>query len=304
MSGHTNVVNARRNIANAMVAPPFCFEPPGLPCSVSLEPIRMDLAPPDFTYVGRGGTDSNQRLSPWFNPFSVVFGETEYAQRQFEDFLSSRQDLQWWLAPLAGQTLYCDCGSRHCHAFVLQAAVNSLAKHSSASRESEDIAPAPVDSQPDNYEDLTESQLGLPPNFRFDPAAVAAPQLHQWDSAGPRAHLRSPVWPHEWHQIISDIRASPTLIMWEIWAGACVLTNAFANSGWCVGPPIDIRLNAEHNLFNPLFLVVIFGIILEGRVGLLWLAPPCSTFSWALNGSRSTAVRSWEHVMGLPGLQE
>ena len=47
-----------------------------------------------------------------------------------------------------------------------------------------------------------------------------------------------PQWPAEWHDIIRAVRESRHRVFWEVFAGAAVLTTAFANAGWDVGPPI------------------------------------------------------------------
>ena len=50
------------------------------------------------------------------------------------------------------------------------------------------------------------------------------------------------------------------------------------------------------------FFTVLLGIINAHLVDLLHLAPPCSTFSVALNGFLHSRVRSWGHPEGLPNL--
>ena len=49
-------------------------------------------------------------------------------------------------------------------------------------------------------------------------------------------------------------------------------------------------------------MAIAVGIISEGRVTLLHLGPPCSSFSVALNSAQASAVRSSAAPSGLPGL--
>ena len=75
---------------------------------------------------------------------------------------------------------------------------------------------------------------------------------------------------------------------------------AFASAAWATGLPIDVMICSDFNVFNVLFLQILLGNILEGRVALLHLGPPCSSFSRALNRFISKHLRSWLHPDGLP----
>ena len=55
-------------------------------------------------------------------------------------------------------------------------------------------------------------------------------------------------------------------------------------------------------MLNPFFMAVVIGILLEGRVLLLHMGPPCSSFSMAVNRFVTYAMRSYEYPLGLPGL--
>ena len=77
------------------------------------------------------------------------------------------------------------------------------------------------------------------------------------------------------------------------------------NSPRAGGPrdhPLMLFFDPSYNLLNPLFMGIAVGIISEGRVLLLHLAPPCSSFSVALNSAQASAVRSSDAPSGLPGL--
>ena len=69
-----------------------------------------------------------------------------------------------------------------------------------------------------------------------------------------------------------------------------------------MGPPIDLDIHSSMDLLNVNFLNVVFGIVLEGRVTLLHLGPPCSSFSMAFNRFTSRRIRSAESPAGLPNM--
>ena len=50
-----------------------------------------------------------------------------------------------------------------------------------------------------------------------------------------------------------------------------------------MGPPVDVDIHAAFDLTNVNFVTIVLGIILEGRVTLLHIAPPCSSYSMAFN---------------------
>jgi hypothetical protein len=57
------------------------------------------------------------------------------------------------------------------------------------------------------------------------------------------------------------------------------------------------------DLLNPGFLYIVLGIILEKRVCLLWLGPPCASFSMAINRFSHLCMRSLRFPDGIPELQ-
>ena len=110
------------------------------------------------------------------------------------------------------------------------------------------------------------------------------------------------VWPQSWHALIGCIRGLAFPVFWEIFAGACVMTGAFSDAGWQTAPPLDVLIDATMNLLDCNCLYIVVALILEGRIDLLWLAPPCATFSMALNRFISHALRSRAHPEGFPWL--
>ena len=113
-----------------------------------------------------------------------------------------------------------------------------------------------------------------------------------------------PAWPASWTSLICSIRMLTTMCFWEICSGVAGSTIAFMNNGWAWGPPIDIIYCSDYDLLNPLFLGVCLGLIFERRIRMLYVGPPCSSFSMACNGTASTRMRSEQHPAGLPNLSD
>ena len=107
--------------------------------------------------------------------------------------------------------------------------------------------------------------------------------------AEPREGLSPSIMPGKWSELTELIRSSPGKVCWELFAGTAGLSLAFANEGWKTAPPIDIVMNPDFDLLNPLFLVLVLGIILEGWISVLHLGPP-------------QCIRSESQPAGLPGL--
>ena len=107
---------------------------------------------------------------------------------------------------------------------------------------------------------------------------------------------RPVAWPQAWVLIVQEIRRDARPKVWEILSGTLGLTQAFDEAVWPVAPPIDVALGPSIHLLSPLFMA---GIIDEGRVLLLHLGPPCSSFSIALNSARASAVLSVAEPAGL-----
>ena len=76
----------------------------------------------------------------------------------------------------------------------------------------------------------------------------------------------------------------------ELFSGSARATHGFKCAGWCVVPLVDVADNPHFNFLNPAFVALVLAVLLEGLIALLWLGPPCSSFSMAVN-------HFWSHVM-------
>ena len=109
-------------------------------------------------------------------------------------------------------------------------------------------------------------------------------------------------WPDAWRELVDTVRQLPTKAFWEIFSGSVRATKGFKRVGWAVAPPIDVADEPWFNLLLQGFIAIIIGPIWKGRIAILWLGPPCSSFSMAVNRFVQYAMRSQENPDGLPNL--
>ena len=259
---------------------------------------RPPNSPPparEFIYVGVG--DDSLHPTPWSCPF---VGQTLTRDR-CANYIVSRADSRYWLALLYGACLLCTCSlpPQGCYGSMLAEAANALLSevlHNPPSQcehesDEEDVLSADayahckddVDFAPLSGGSSVESAL-LPPQIGYDPRPVP--------------------WPPTWSVLVDDFRRAAVPLIWEVFSGTAGFAAAFVAEGWATARPIDVCLDTSFNLLNPLFLAIVVGIISEGRVLLLHLAPPCASFSVALNSAAASAVRSIEFPSGLKGLPQ
>ncbi len=197
----------------------------------------------------------------------------------FKALCGVRPDLYNWTSGLLGSTLVCDCRfEQYCSAqFLADTAFEVWANPPKAEGLLENEEPE------ETHKDL----LNEKDDIAFDPMQGPSPAMP---------------WPSEWRELVTAARSLRTQAFWELFAGCAILTTFFFDAGWEVLPPVDAGKTPCFNLLNCVFLSIVLGIVSEGRVGLLHLGTPCSTFSRILNAYLCTALRSREWPMGLPSL--
>ena len=73
----------------------------------------------------------------------------------------------------------------------------------------------------------------------------------------------------EWAYLAAEIRRGGGTLFWELFSGVAVLTAAFSEEGWVVGPPVDVLTSPSMNLLDPIFCMLVLGLILEGHITVL-----------------------------------
>ena len=317
-SGAHDIVVLRELIVEQLRLPPVLGSRSLRPAVVHADrPVGQDAS--RLVYVGCGRNDPQSRPSVFFNPFFFLCQSDAVANRLYGEWLSARMDLEFFLQPLLGMSLLCDCDRGvGCHVHILlrvldrvfplpgacephfgfvDSAFNSVLRplvdlklnvpNGATHTESDDSGGEEVvtiNSRPDDVCRVDETRRGSFDSLTFS--------------------RERPAWPASWTSLIASIRLLTTMCFWEIFSGVAGLTTAFMNAGWACGPPIDILYCSDYDLLNPLFLGVCLGLIFERRIRMLHVGPPCSSFSMACNGTASTRMRSEQFPAGLPNLSK
>ena len=234
--------------------------------------------------MGSGDEGFGLKPSVWLNPFvfAPLSGSVKSAYKRL---CLMRPDLMSLLLPLASASvLVCDCVCQFCccHASVLL----QLLEKCSTEKPS-DVSPC---------EEEEEVCGECEPEEADENVVVPCEGSGYSDGTDETvrgSRLNSNVgYCQSWERVIKAVRSSPQRIFWEVFAGCAILTSMFLEENWCCGPPIDVLIDPAFNLLDPVFVSIVLGLILEGRVAVLHVGPPCSSFSWAVNRWRKFAMRS------------
>ena len=291
-SGNLEITILRQALGSLMdLGPPqFCI-------SVGLKVLPLHRFKPPLpigcVYVGAGCSNFGVKPSAWLNPYDFVGGGVPPVDAYLR-LAKMRPDIGSWLSPLGrASALICDCTGDgcKCHAKALLKLLinfgqnkNAIAFKRKAYEESPRVAGNEEPANVEEEEDVSSFEIN-----------ETVRGLRVQTSVG---------YPTKWHSVIEEVRNAGRRIFWEIFAGCAILTSMFLECGWCCGPPIDVLFDSSFNLLNPAFVGLILGLIFEGRVALLHVGPPCSSFSWAVNKWPSHAMRSLEFPEGFWNLNE
>ena len=104
---------------------------------------------------------------------------------------------------------------------------------------------------------------------------------------------------------IFTMQFRPRRFCLEIFAGAARVSQALQNQGISAFP-VDIDLFPSHNVLDPQVAHNILNWIQSGRVLLVWLGMPCTTFSRArrFDGIGPPPLRTSDHIWGLDNLRK
>ena len=267
-SGDHEVVRVRSELISRLHLPAFKASRALRPAVIHDDrPVGQDAS--RLAYVGCGRNDPQHRPSQCFNPFLFFHQSEAVANDLFGSWLSIRADLEFFLQPLVGMALLCDCQrGPGCHVHTLL-------------RIFDRVFPPPGDCAP-HYGFVDTATLLEPmkqPSCLVED--VCRENLSESDDSGTEVQIVTPAtrpddvsqidetrrgsfnsdnfsrerlaWPSSWVALVSSIRMLNCMVFWEIFSGAAGLTIAFEANGWSVAPPIDILHCPDYDLLNPLF---------------------------------------------------
>ena len=261
-----------------------------LPRIVPLSSLACPL-PPNYLYVGYGSKSFPIKPSPWLNPY---YRSPSLGLELFRKYVSLRPDFEYFMGHVArASVVVCDCTTAPCccHARVLVDFLPCKTGQSSF---------VPCSTPMDFHELCAMEQSSCEETFDDDETQVLCDEviddmdlIRVNETIRAPAIGRQPCGPRIWNQLVAHVRSFQVLLFCEIFAGSAVLTECMRESGWECAFPIDILYHPDFDLLNSFFLAIVIGLILEGRFALIHVAPPCSSFSMAVN-------RFWEYAMRSP----
>ena len=118
-SGDSELVRARGELASRLHLPAFKASRALRPAVIHDDrPVGQDAS--RLVSVGCGRNDPKLRPSQLFNPFLFFHQSEAVANDLFGSWLSSRANLEFFLQPLVGMALLCDCQrGPGCHVHTL-----------------------------------------------------------------------------------------------------------------------------------------------------------------------------------------
>ena len=265
-SGASAIVELRREIRKLLCGPGFHQEfVDGKQLYAPAIVHAGEFNPTPDNIVVCGVVDAAS-MNPWMCPLDPVV----YTADQAAGLILQRADADEWLARLSGETLLClnGCSNERCWAVCLRGAF--INKHG------EDRDSGYVYEFKDEDDFWTEDDgHDVFVHHRDEIEATTSSK-----SCVPR-HVP---WLASWHGLVDSIRCLNRPCFWEIFAGRAMLTKAFRYLGVTCAAPLDAVTNPDFNLLDAGFLTVVLGILGAHLVDLAHVAPPCASFSVALNG--------------------
>ena len=217
-------------------------------------PVGQDAS--RLVYVGCGRNDPQGRPSPYYNPFFFLNHSEAEANDLYGKWLSCRMDLSFFLHPLLGRALLCDCHrGLGCHVHTLLRVLDNLfplpgscERHygyvdydTSVPTFSPSTFTMPLkDVRRENLSDSDDSGTEV----QVVTVASKPDEIRQIDETRRGSfnamHFGSerPAWPKAWRTLIAAVRLLNCMCFWEVFSGVTVLTGAFADAGWAVAPPL------------------------------------------------------------------
>ena len=273
-SGVDDVVDIRSEILGNLVGDGWCQK--------SFTITIVDH-PPDVSMSSHHGARviyvghprGTLQCTPWVNSCSMgTIKAHDSGTFDFVKYCSMRADCDEWIIPLFGCHLVCSCSfvGLKCHARYLQHLCVEKVKHDANNYNHGDQGSRPCCQNNDYYYDDTHDEVDHPGRITdLDETLIGE---------SPPRHVN---WPESWTHLVHDLRMLPNKAFWELFSGSARATAGFSDAGWSCGRPVDVADDASFNLLDPAFLAIVIVLIWDGLIAVLWLGPPCSSFSMAVN---------------------
>ena len=298
-SGYPTIVATRESIIANLCSVPWPLNS-GAPTTFRLVLGADDTIMPGEVYVGAGF--STFAPSPWAPlPEYGIIGCADYC-----DYLWKRADILYHVSHLVGKRIVADPVDID-QVEALLHAVSTLFPPKENSEQSFDIV------EDDDFE-----VYGCPDRANHKAEFSSYTHLDHAAQLGHGCTLGAMAWANEsllgapasglkftdeWRSFMQHLRSFNTKFCWELFAGTCIVTSIWLEMLLPTAPPVDVLFSQWMDLLNPGFLYIVLGIILEKRVCLLWLGPPCASFSMAINRFSHLCMRSLRFPDGIPELQ-
>ena len=286
-SGRPEVVEARNNLCSELFGPghlhDFLIKAALVAPTVDHD---FEAETPSAARVRVGWGNCASSLTPWSCPLLPC----EYTAAAATRIIHTRADAKVWLSRLSGKILECECmrESSSCWAQLLRSEFIEAFGNDEEDRDTFVYAVA---------EDEVEEEEPMP----FE-AYITIPDTFECTRQSESLIPHPVPWPPSWTALVQTIRTLERPVAWEVFCGMAVLTNEFEALGVTVAPPLDAARNPDYDLLNASFIAVVVGVLMAGCVCFAHFAPPCSTFSVALNGCKATRVRTWDQPGGIEDL--
>ena len=197
-------------------------------------------------YVGQGGIDVQGRPAAHANPYFFLEADPRVALQRFTQYVAKRADRRWWLTPLFGRTLVCDCERPEmCHAEVLAQNVAELVAQEVPIPEEPGREPTDAVAQwAALREEVAQHEASDSEGESCGPGPKSTKEerrrVNETIRGGrPLIGAERPSWPAAWLLLVTVVRAAVVPLFWQVFSGAAGLSNAFAENCWRIAPPID-----------------------------------------------------------------
>ena len=200
-SGCATIAGIRDELCSACgLSAPVLYRPDAFPCCVH----SFDLPFPanagfceGYIYIGSGTPDGRTGASPWGSPFGC--DATNDQDGLFLEYARCRADVVFWLAPLIGKKLVCDClktnPNKHCMV-IAQLIVDTF-----------DVEPLPAHAKINSTFHMNDERFSFSSIYGVDSDSLGTYDLLDWSSVNRiSAKPKAFIWPQIWIDLVDSVR--------------------------------------------------------------------------------------------------